>query len=113
MKVFRNRLRRFVFPLRRRLKTPVRFLFDNHGNGIPVDHLLLQYSKAILFQKSPQGFKGIIRQMIPNQLIITALFQNILQGRHCHKTHTALGKIVVNGLKHYSRLWLVLQKIKG
>ena len=83
-------------------------LAHDHGQGIAVDHFLLEHRKAAVVQQRPQRIEGVIGNVVPDQFVIAALLQDIFQARHRHKSHAVLCQIVPDGLQHDIRSWLML-----
>ena len=67
-----------------------RRLADHHTQRIPdTDISLFKDFKPAPFAKRSQCRQVIVGDMIPNQLIITALLQDVLEGRYRDQTHAA------------------------
>ena len=87
-------------------------LAHNNGKRIPVYHLCFLYHKARTLQQGSQRIKGIVGNVIPDQLIIAAVIHNILKAWNGKKSHPVIFQIIVNTAQHPWRIRLMLQKIK-
>ena len=50
--------------------------------------------------------------MIPKQLIVAIVPQNIFQAGNRNKPHAILCQIIADAVQHHSGVWLVFQKIE-
>ena len=85
----------------------------DQGKSIPVDHRSFYYIKSASLHQGSQCIKGIIRNMVTDQFIITAVLHNVLKTWHCNKSHGIIFQIIPDSTQHSHRIRLMFQEIKG